>query len=832
MSQSSNNSNFKHALDYINYTNSSVFLTGKAGTGKTTFLKYIKEHCSKQMAVVAPTGIAAINAGGVTIHSFFQLPFSPFIPEYSLNNETSGLDNNPYLKISSEKRAIFQQLELLIIDEISMVRADVLDAIDNLLKTVRSNYNDAFGGVQVLFIGDMFQLPPVAKEDEWNILSQYYDSPYFFSSNVIQKNKPVYIELQKVYRQKDETFISILNQVRNNSLQQESYTILNKYYNPNFTWDNKKNYITLTTHNHKADIINSEMLHKINSPLNTYTASIEPLFDVKNYPAELHLELKVGAQIMFIKNDLEKTKRYYNGKIGIIEKLEEDKIFVLCSNETEVIEVKKYKWDNIKYKLNKKNNQIEEDIIGSFTQFPLRLAWAITIHKSQGLTFENAIIDAEQSFAPGQVYVALSRCTSLNGMVLLSKISASSLISDYRIIRFLSEEEKNKTENSLYEEKKKYQSNIILQLFCFESILQKVNIFSNFITEQASSLIINSNNNINSLQNRIINTQTVFNKFETELQLLFNSTYLPEENSVLQNRLQKATTWFINEIEIIINFIQTLSITSDNKFIALKYNDYANKILTELHFKQYLLKGIEANFSIDIINKLKKNYQPNNSNINIYSGKNTDYYKGKHPLLFKELILLRNKLAEEYRMPIFMVASTKSIDELVEYLPQTEDDLRQISGFGDKKTSTFGSHFLEVITHYANNNNLISDIKHKPVKKNSAIKTTTKLNTKDLSFTLFKQGNSITEIAEKRNLTQSTIESHLLHYITTNEINIEEIIDKHRLDYIAKSIQKISLDQSISEIKKLVNNDITFSEIKLFIANKNKTTKTKTEAYK
>jgi len=405
------------------------------------------------------------------------------MPEAKAVKDEAGIDKHHLLgrlKITTERRKLFQQLELLIIDEISMVRADVLDAIDTVLRHFRHRKQEPFGGVQLLLIGDMYQLPPVVKEEEWNILSACYESPFFFSSKVMQQHQPAFVELNKIYRQSDTTFISLLNKVRNNALDAEAFALLHKHYQPSFQIQKEEGYITLTTHNYKADAINKHELEKITEAPHFFKAQIEDDFSEKGYPADELLELKTGSQVMFIKNDIEKVKRYFNGKIGIVQTIEDDKIIVQCADEP-LIEVKRYRWENIRYTLNSKTQKVEEEVIGAFTQFPLRLAWAITIHKSQGLTFEKAVIDAGQAFAAGQVYVALSRCTNLQGIVLLSKITNASLRTDERIVQFCNSQQPGVLSEVFVAAKKKYQSQLLLQLFNIDAVIEQHAVLMQYI---------------------------------------------------------------------------------------------------------------------------------------------------------------------------------------------------------------------------------------------------------------------------------------------------------------------------------------------------------------
>ena len=433
------------ASKFINQTHKSVFLTGKAGTGKTTFLREIIQKTHKKAIVVAPTGIAAINAGGVTIHSQFQLPFGSFLPiDYfpETFNPNVVVNNKQTLKkhliMSASKRATLKNLELLIIDEVSMLRADVLDSIDLALRMVRSDYFTPFGGVQVLFIGDLMQLPPVVKNEEWDILKNYYDGVFFFHAKVLQEEKPLYIELEKIYRQDDINFINILDNLRNNRMEATDMAILNQYYQPNFKPTTEDSYITLTTHNAKAAAQNHAALEALTDKPCTFVAEIEGDFPPFSYPTDKELVLKKGAQIIFIKNDPMGRQRFFNGKIGIVDSIEGDEIKVRFKDITEKLTLEKYEWRNRKYTVDDTTKEIEEEIIGTFTQYPVKLAWAITVHKSQGLTFERAVIDVNSAFAPGQVYVALSRLKSLSGLILSSKINLNGINSDAQVIRFAS----------------------------------------------------------------------------------------------------------------------------------------------------------------------------------------------------------------------------------------------------------------------------------------------------------------------------------------------------------------------------------------------------------
>lgn len=440
------NVEFNYASDFVKHTDKIVYLTGKAGTGKTTFLKYLRETTTKNTVILAPTGVAAINAGGQTIHSFFQIKPSIYIPnDKRLRTKPDVYDTDKstifdHFKYSKDQFEIIMGLELLIIDEISMVRCDLLDVVDRLLRVFRKRENEVFGGVQVILIGDTFQLPPIAVSEQWDLLKDYYESPFFFSSKVIQQKKPIYIELKKIYRQNEQEFIDILNRVRINQITANELSLLNSKYNPTFSPNGNSNFITLATHNKIVESTNLTKLTELTTELKHFEATLIGVFPDNIMPTDRVLQLKEGAQVMFIKND--KGKRYYNGTIAKIIEILDNKIVAEyeVKGETKKIIVEKQEWNNIKYTWNEESKRIEEVIIGTFIQFPLKLAWAITVHKSQGLTFDKVIADLGAAFTSGQVYVALSRCTSFSGLVLKTKIEQNAINTDSRVLQFAQNE--------------------------------------------------------------------------------------------------------------------------------------------------------------------------------------------------------------------------------------------------------------------------------------------------------------------------------------------------------------------------------------------------------
>ena len=469
------NQELRHAWDFVEHTGRSIFLTGKAGTGKTTFLKTVVERSSKRNVVVAPTGVAAINAGGMTIHSFFQLPFSPFVPNAQIKSK---------FDFGKEKRKIISSLDLLIIDEISMVRSDLLDAIDSVLRRFRDRYKP-FGGVQLLMIGDLQQLTPVVTPEDERMLKPYYDTPYFFGSKALAQIDYVTIQLEKVYRQQDDAFLSLLNHIREGQPTTDDLTLLNSRCQPTFIPKPEEGYIRLTTHNQMANNYNESELQKLPGQAYTYQAKIEGTFPDYSYPTAETLTLKVGAQVMFVKNDPSGEHRYFNGRIGHVTYADNSRLQVFCPGDAEAIEVEPLEWENSRYTLNDETREIETEVLGKFTQLPLRLAWAITIHKSQGLTFDRAIIDASLSFAPGQVYVALSRCKTLEGMVLASQIPPHAIINDERVDSYIEHQEEaaQRSIEQLPTLKDEYYRYLLMELFDFKDILYREEYLSRLITE-------------------------------------------------------------------------------------------------------------------------------------------------------------------------------------------------------------------------------------------------------------------------------------------------------------------------------------------------------------
>ena len=580
------NNELKTAWEFVEKTGKSVFLTGKAGTGKTTFLKRVVEESRKRVVVVAPTGIAAINAGGVTIHSFFQLPLHPFIPGAKLESKFA---------FSKEKRSIIKTMDVLVIDEISMVRSDLLDAVDSVLRRFRNRFKP-FGGVQLLMIGDLQQLTPVITDEEFQPRAPYYPTPYFFGSRALSQIDYVTIELKQVYRQQDEEFISILNSVRSGRPSPDVIKALNNRYDPRFTPSADEGYIRLTTHNHIANSYNEQQLDLIDEPVHCFDAVIDGNFPDYAYPTEARLELKAGAQVMFVKNDPSSERRYFNGKIGVVTDFYEEYILVQCPGEDEKIAVEPLEWENCRYVINEQTQEMETEVVGIFKQYPLRLAWAITIHKSQGLTFDRAIIDAAASFASGQVYVALSRCRTLEGMVLATPLRQDAVMTDLRVEDYIDgqEEAAQRSVARLDSIKEEYYKELLGELFDFTALasLQKrmLGISTEFPSGSVVGLAQKHNDILNSLNDKVVPVGAKWQR------LIMQKPYEDVSSPEFSARIKNGCSYFLSELEDMYGefLANTKDINAENKELVKRYGNIWSDLDMELSSIMILLKAMSV----------------------------------------------------------------------------------------------------------------------------------------------------------------------------------------------------------------------------------------------
>ena len=534
------------AWQFIEHTGTHLFLTGKAGTGKTTFLHRLKAESPKRMVVLAPTGIAAMNAGGITLHSFFQLPFAPYIPDSSFS---AGEVVAYRYRFSKEKINIMRSIDLLVIDEISMVRADVLDAVDAVLRRYR-NSRKPFGGVQLLMIGDLQQLAPVVRDEEWKMLSKFYDTPYFFSSHALRETEYYTIELTTVYRQRDDRFLQMLNGIRENRCDASTLAALNKRYLPGFNPSPEEGYIRLVTHNYQAQRINDNELERLPGRSFAFPATVEGKFPEYLYPTEKVLELKQGAQVMFVKNDMSGEHRYVNGTIGEVTSVSSAGIEVRCLQSGVRLTLQPEEWTNARYALNEETKEITEEIEGTFRQYPLKLAWAITIHKSQGLTFDKAIVDVGGSFAHGQAYVALSRCRTLEGLVLSAPISAKAIINDETVAAFTREaREKQLGKAEFITLQQAYYLNLLTELFGFQPIFQSLRRYVRLLDEHFYQLYPKQleacKGELSRLDERVVR---VAERFAIQYTRMIDGSQDYAESAVLQERIHAAAGYFEEQL--------------------------------------------------------------------------------------------------------------------------------------------------------------------------------------------------------------------------------------------------------------------------------------------
>lgn len=810
------------AGDFVQYTGSNIFLTGKAGTGKTTFLHELQEQTPKRMIITAPTGVAAMNAGGVTLHSFFQLPFGPYVP----GSDAYERNSQRHFRFSKEKKQIIQSLDLLVIDEISMVRADLLDAVDATLRRHRHN-TQPFGGVQLLMIGDLHQLSPVAKQHEWGLLKQHYESVYFFSSKALLQTELLTIELKHIYRQSDEDFIKILNRVRENRLDETTLEDLNARYVEDFMPEEDQGYITLTTHNASAESINQTRLKELAGRKYLFNADVAGDFPEQIFPTLFQLTLKKGAQVMFVRNDSSPEKLYYNGKIGKITAIIGKTIFVLCPGDTEEIEVDPVNWENIKYTINEENKEIEEEIVGKFEQYPLKLAWAITIHKSQGLTFERAIIDAQAAFAHGQVYVALSRCKTLEGLVLSSPIASRGVDTDQAVLRFDEDGRNNPpSEAMLHEAKISYQQKLLYECFDFGLLAKRLGYLVHLLSRNASVVQVSgAADMVLTEQQARESIFAVSENFKNQLRSVFEAHNLPETDEHTLERINKASLWFQEKFAAIFDdSVQTLHFETDNKELRKKINSVLNNCRKEIGVKSAGIQSCENGFSppgyLHAVSAAEIDFQPSKvkkQQAPAYTESDID-----HPELFETLRAWRTAKATELDVARFQILYQRVLIQIVVCLPDNLKDLLKIPGVGKKTIENYGKEIVAHVCAYRKKQGieavLLPEPKELPKENDKPEKAAPqKGSTRTVSLEMFTAGKSIEEIAKERGLVHSTIESHLSFFVETGKLSIDKFLSIGVQELIAEGIAAAE-DNSLKSVKSQLDDDCSYGQIKMMLA--------------
>ncbi|WP_279096793.1 helix-turn-helix domain-containing protein [Bacteroides acidifaciens] len=836
-----NNPELQLAWQFIENTGTHLFLTGKAGTGKTTFLRRLREQSPKRMVVLAPTGIAAINAGGVTIHSFFQLSFAPFVPDTTLNSAQI------HYRINKEKRNIIRSMDLLVIDEISMVRADLLDAVDATLRRYRDR-EKPFGGVQLLMIGDLQQLAPVVKDSEWEMLRHYYETPYFFASRALRETTYMTIELEKVYRQSDTFFLSLLNKIRENKADDEVLNELNKRYQRDFQPPKEEGYIRLTTHNNQAQRINDRELASLPGKAYSFRAEVKDDFPEYSYPADEVLTIKEGAQIMFLKNDVSSEKRYYNGMIGEVVTVNEMGMFVRGKDSEHEFQLLQEEWGNYKYVLNEETKEITEEIAGVFRQYPIRLAWAITIHKSQGLTFERAIIDARNSFAHGQTYVALSRCKTLDGMVLESPLRREAIISDSVVDNFTKAVERNKPGNKqLNDMQKAYFFDLLSDLFNFYSIEQAYKRLLRMMDEDLYRLFPKQLAEYKALEphmkERIVE---VARRFRNQYTRLINESEDYAGNQELQERIRSGAGYFRKELEPVRALFDKANMPLDNRELRKQLNERLQTLDDALCIKESLLDTVcTSTFTVSdylkqkakVMLSLEEDSSTSASSSRVPGEKRerkeraASSRSGKvkvdvptdilHPELYRALAEWRTEKTREANVPAYVIMQQKALMGIVNLLPDTPAALEAIPYFGAKGVEKYGLEILGIVRKYMKENQVerpevkeifISAKEHKKDKKKEE-KKELKKDTKIVSYEMFCQGMSIEEIAKARDLVTGTIAGHLEQYVRSGKIKVEQVVKAENLAKIRKYLEEHEY-MGMFAIKAALGDDVSYADIK------------------
>ncbi len=813
------NPELQQAEELVRHTDCNIFLTGKAGTGKTTFLHAIQKETHKRMVVTAPTGVAAINAGGVTLHSFFQMPFGPFVPGGEVFLEKH--------RVRREKKNIMRSLDLLVIDEISMVRADLLDGVDTVLRRYRKS-DLPFGGVQLLMIGDLQQLSPVVKSDEWELLGTHYKSPYFFDSNALRRTELIPVELKHVYRQSDHHFIELLGRVRNNSLDGSTLKKLNSRYFPDFSPPDEDGYITLCTHNRNADAINEAKLNALAGPGHYYNAELEGDFPEYAYPTAPRLEVKEGAQVMFVRNDVSPEKRYFNGKIGTVTGVGNGLIRVRCPEDSETITVEKSTWENIEYGIDPETAEITQKVIGTFNQYPLKLAWAITIHKSQGLTFDKAVIDAQASFAHGQVYVALSRCRSFEGMVLSSPLTQQSIRVDNTVRQFAGEAAAYAlTPEKVTAEKSRYQQRLLLECFSFERLDGCLGRLQGLLRSNDRVIRISGGGDISVIHERAgTEIRTVGEKFRRQLRGMFKNDVEPVRDPAILERLGKAAVYFQEKFDLILlPYIGNLAVDTDNKEIRKKISNAVKLLKEETAAKLAGVRSCGDGFTpeaylraVSLATMDLGSAKPKAPTV-VYSEADVD-----HTDLFEILRGWRKQKADEEGVPHFQVLHQKTLVEIAIRLPDSISALKAIRGIGKRLAERYGEELVQMVTDYRREHGIehvtLPDppAGHPPEKRNAEPKTPKeKKDTKKFSFDLFQQGLSIPGIAAERGLALATIEGHLAHFVSTGELEIDRVVKDESRRIIEQKIVDMP-GKSLKELKTALGSEYSYGDIKLVLA--------------